>query len=128
MRSCPRDERAPVTARTLHQPFGGAPGFVAHGGGEVSRGQKFVAMSLLTFILLIVIGAAWGHHNPGDPTGDKTASALSNYTATTGNQVPINTQAGINQLATDTGHLAVSINFSWTLMTGFLVLFMQVRL
>ncbi len=92
----------------------------------MSRAQKFIAMSLFTFILLIVIGAAWGHHSPGDPTGNLTAGNLKNYTGVTGNTVPVNTQAGINQLATDVGHLGVSINFSWTLMTGFLVLFMQV--
>ena len=35
-------------------------------------------------------------------------------------------QAGLNQLASQTGHVAVSVNFTWTLLTGFLVLFMQV--
>ena len=35
-------------------------------------------------------------------------------------------QVGINALANTTGHLAVAINFSWLLITGFLVLFMQV--
>src|SRR5207344_1359630 len=39
--------------------------------------------------------------------------------------VPVS-QVGLNQLANETGHLRVSINFTWTLMTGFLVLFMQV--
>jgi Amt family ammonium transporter len=39
--------------------------------------------------------------------------------------VPVS-QTGINQLASDTAHLGVSINFTWTLVTGFLVLFMQV--
>ena len=36
------------------------------------------------------------------------------------------TQVGINELANETGHLGVSINFTWMLITGFLVLFMQV--
>ena len=35
-------------------------------------------------------------------------------------------QAGLNQLSEASAHLGVSINFTWTLMTGFLVLFMQV--
>src|SRR5207344_629212 len=39
--------------------------------------------------------------------------------------VPVS-QVGLNQLANETGHLRVSINFTWLLLTGFLVLFMQV--
>ena len=89
----------------------------------MSKGKKFVALSLMTFIALIVIGAAWGHHSPADTTGP-ASTLLNNYPKTTTN-VPVS-QAGINQLASDTAHLGVSINFTWTLITGFLVLFMQV--
>jgi ammonium transporter, Amt family len=89
----------------------------------VSRSKKFVALSLMTFIVLIVIGAAWGHHSPGDTTGP-AANMLANYPKTTTN-VPVS-QAGLNALASDSGHLGVSINFTWTLICGFLVLFMQV--
>jgi len=89
----------------------------------VSKGKKFVAVSLMTFIVLIVLGAMWGHHSPADTTGPGSA-LLNNYPKTTTN-VPVS-QAGINQLASDNGHLGVSINFTWTLITGFLVLFMQV--
>ncbi len=92
----------------------------------MSKGKKFVALSLMTFIVLIIIGAAWGHHSPADTTG--TASS----TLTTGTRnllgpttVPVS-QAGVNQLATQVGHIGISINFTWTLITGFLVLFMQV--
>ena len=35
-------------------------------------------------------------------------------------------QVGINNLANQAGHLGVSVNFTWTLVCGFLVLFMQV--
>jgi len=89
----------------------------------MSKGKKFVAVSLLTFIVLIVLGAMWGHHSPGDTTGPG-ATLLNNYPKTTTN-VPVS-QDGINQLAADNAHLGVSINFTWTLVTGFLVLFMQV--
>ncbi len=82
------------------------------------RGQKFVAMSLLTFIVIIVLGAVWGHHSPGDPTGATTGG----LDMTKVNPV---SQVGVNQVANQ-GGLGVSINFTWTLMTGFLVLFMQV--
>jgi Amt family ammonium transporter len=89
----------------------------------VSRGKKFAALSLMTFIALIVIGAAWGHHSPGDTTGP-AFNGLGNYPTTTA-KVPVS-QAGLNDLASQSGHLAISINFVWVLITGFLVLFMQV--
>ena len=89
----------------------------------MSRGKKLFAMSLLTFIVIIVLGAIWGHHSPGDTTGP-AGDMLSNYPKPT-SDVPV-TQVGVNQLAAQAGHLGVSINFTWTLITGFLVLFMQV--
>ena len=89
----------------------------------MSRGKKFVAVTLMTFIALIVVGALWGHHAPADPTGP-AFNSLGNYPKTTTN-VPVS-QDGLNALASDTAHLGVSINFTWTLITGFLVLFMQV--
>jgi Amt family ammonium transporter len=79
-------------------------------------------MSLVTLIALIVIGQV-GHH--ADPGGTKTGN-VSDYLAATGsNKVPLS-QQGINTLANETGHLRISINLSWLLLTGFLVLFMQV--
>ena len=88
----------------------------------MSRGKKFVALSLMTFIVLIVLGAAWGHHSPGDTTGP-VSKAVSNYPTT--KSVPVSA-VGVNELASSTGQLGVSINFMWVLLTGFLVLFMQV--
>ena len=44
---------------------------------------------------------------------------------TTSATVPLS-QVGINKLANESGHLRVSVNFSWLLLTGYLVLFMQV--
>jgi Amt family ammonium transporter len=85
-------------------------------------------MSVLTFIALVVVGAVWGHHG-GDAGGLKTGG-VSDYLTAQGaaagtKDVPVS-QTGINQLANEAGHLRVSINFTWTLLTGFLVLFMQV--
>jgi Amt family ammonium transporter len=95
----------------------------------LSRGKTFVALSLLTFIILVVLGARWGHNGPADPTGTKTGGVADYQTATGGDssstEVPLS-QVGVNQLANEAGHLRVSINFGWTLVTGFLVLFMQV--
>src|SRR5437588_6496260 len=85
-------------------------------------------MSVLTFIALVVVGAVWGHHG-GDPAGLKTGG-VSDYRTAQGaaagtKDVPVS-QVGINALASEAGHLRVSINFTWLLMTGYLVLFMQV--
>ncbi|MDQ1480368.1 MAG: ammonium transporter, Amt family [Actinomycetota bacterium] len=89
----------------------------------MSRGKKFVALSLMTFIVLIVLGARWGHHGPADPTGP-AFNGLGNFNKTT-TDVPLS-QKGINDLASQDGHLGVSVNIAWMLMCGFLVLFMQV--
>ena len=102
----------------------------------MTKGKQLIAMSLLTLIVLIVVGATFRHHT-GDTTGN-TGLATSGATAgtgqigdylgtvgQTGTDVPVS-QVGMNQLANETGHLHVAINFTWLLMTGFLVLFMQV--
>ena len=94
----------------------------------MSAAKKMILVSTLTFLALVVAGAMWGHHG-GDPTGT-TTGGLPDYlgaTGSTGNGVPVS-QSGLNALATETGHLRVSINFTWMLITGFLVLFMQVGL
>src|SRR5690242_1598036 len=80
----------------------------------------------MTFIALIIAGAIWGHHG-GDTTGARTGG-LNDYlaaTGSTGKSAPVS-QPGINALAGEVGHLRISINFTWVLITGFLVLFMQV--
>jgi ammonium transporter, Amt family len=92
----------------------------------LSKGKRLVALSLFTFIALVVIGAMFSGKG-GDTTGANTGT-ISDYLAAagrTGTDVPVS-QVGINQLANETGHLRVAINFNWLLMTGFLVLFMQV--
>ena len=88
----------------------------------MSRGKKLFLMSFLTLIALIAVGQF--HHN-ADPTGTKTGS-VSDYLAATGKSKVELSQSGINALANEVGHLRVSINFTWLLLTGFLVLFMQV--
>jgi ammonium transporter, Amt family len=98
----------------------------------VSRGKKLFLLSLTTFIALVVIGAFYKHN--GDPTGTHTgnspgiATGATDYLAQklgTNTKVPV-TQVGLQQVANETGHLGVSINLTWLLLTGFLVLFMQV--
>ena len=95
----------------------------------LSSGRKFIALTLLTFIALIVVGAVYsGKH--GDAAGTSTG-VVSDYVGSTGatanadGTVPLSQEA-INQLANESGHLRISVNFTWLLLTGFLVLFMQV--
>jgi len=93
----------------------------------MSNRQKFIALTLLTFISLIAVGALTHHH--GDAAGLTTGNTADFLGSSTGGQgatsVPVS-QVGINQLANESGHLHVAINFVWLLITGFLVLFMQV--
>src|SRR5690242_10240404 len=84
-------------------------------------------MSFLTLIVLIAVGQ---FHHTADPGGGsvapyKTGNVSDYLTATGQTKVPLS-QAGINKLANEAGHLRISINFTWLLVTGFLVLFMQV--
>ena len=44
-----------------------------------AKGKKFVALSLMTFIAFIVIGAAWGHHVPGIRRVRREVSVHSKY-------------------------------------------------
>jgi ammonium transporter, Amt family len=93
----------------------------------VSRGKKLFSMSLLTLIILIAVGVIT--KNNGDPGG--TGSTLANSTKVATNnplgvtKVPVS-QVGLNQLTGHVAHLGISINLTWLLLTGFLVLFMQV--
>jgi ammonium transporter, Amt family len=94
----------------------------------VSRGKRLFLLSLFTFLVMIAVGSLMGHHT-GDPGGTSTGG-VSDFLGATGadasvKDVPVS-QVGINQLANEAGHLRVSINFTWLLITGYLVLFMQV--
>jgi len=86
-------------------------------------------MTLLTFIALCVVGYAY-NDKAGDPAGTATG-VTADYVGSTGatttsdGSIPLS-QEGINQMANETGHLRISVNFVWLLLTGFLVLFMQV--
>jgi ammonium transporter, Amt family len=97
----------------------------------VSRGKMLFALSLVVLVVLIAAGQ-FGHGGNGDPGGTKTNAystptkdSVNDTLSTATKDVPVS-QTGINQLANETGHLRVSINFTWLLITGFLVLFMQV--
>src|SRR6266480_6745579 len=77
---------------------------------------------------MVAVGSFMGHHH-ADPAGLNTGG-VSDFLGASGadasvKDVPVS-QVGINQLANEAGHLRISINFTWLLMTGYLVLFMQV--
>src|SRR5438874_5068442 len=77
-------------------------------------------MSLFTLIVLIAVGQ-FPHH--ADPGGTNTAANATK--AVTNNPLGV-TKVPLSQVANQLGHLGISINFTWLLLTGFLVLFMQV--
>jgi Amt family ammonium transporter len=79
------------------------------------------ALSLFTLLALIVIGRLT---HPGDAAGLQTGG-LKDFLGQTGTKTVPVSQVGVNQLAQEAGHARVAINFSWLLMTAYLVLFMQ---
>jgi ammonium transporter, Amt family len=90
----------------------------------VSKGKKLFLMVIVAFIALVVVGQ-FSHH--ADPEGVKTG--IGSLPIASSGKVPLS-QAGINKLGSGLNNtdnkLGISINFSWLLITGFLVLFMQV--
>jgi Amt family ammonium transporter len=96
----------------------------------VSRGKKFFLLTTLTLVALIAVGQMNHHGDPGGPAGQGNGTVLHATASATNNplgitKVPLSA-AGMQTLASNTAHLAISINFTWLLITGFLVLFMQV--
>jgi len=92
----------------------------------LSKGKTLIVLTVLTFIALAAVGAHYSGH-AGDAAGTATGTA-SDFIAASGTKtesVPVS-QVGINALANEAGHARVAINFTWLLITGFLVLFMQV--
>src|SRR5664279_4102370 len=68
--------------------------------------------------LLLVSFATSGRAGDPDPAGTKTGATIDIPAAKPGQPTPLEITDAI-------GHNRVSINFMWTLITGFLVMFMQ---
>ena len=66
---------------------------------------------------VVLPAAAWADRGP-DPTGANTGAALDVPAANTG-------APSLGEVAAAVGHNKVAINIMWTLITGFLVMFMQ---
>lgn len=88
---------------------------------RMGNAKMLAALSLFTLLALIVIGRLT---HPGDAAGLRTGGTADFLAATGTKSVPIS-QVGVNRLANEAGRARVAINFTWLLMTGYLVLFMQ---
>ena len=84
---------------------------------SVSRAQRIVILVLLGTLVLICIPASTYANDP-DPAGTKTGTIADVPAAKPGKPT-------FQELGDAVGHNRVSINFVWTLVTGFLVMFMQ---
>ena len=91
----------------------------------MSRGKKFFLLTTLTLIALIAVGQMNHHADPGGNGTVLHATKVATNNPLGITKVPLSA-TGMKTLANHVGHLAISINFTWLLITGFLVLFMQV--
>jgi ammonium transporter, Amt family len=73
---------------------------------------------VLLFLLFLVFSISDNLHAQPDPGGSKTGTIVDVPAATPGSPT-------ITEIGDAVGHNHVSINFMWTLITGFLVMFMQ---
>lgn len=81
--------------------------------------RKNISMWFLLALLAIgVVLPAVAMASGPDPSGAATGSALDVTAAAAGSPT-------LAEVATQAGHNKISINFVWTLLTGFLVMFMQ---
>src|SRR6266508_645072 len=79
------------------------------------RGARcLVVVSFVCLLLLVLPIVALA----GDPTGAATGAAKDVVAASSG-------QPTLQELAAELGHTKISVNFVWTLVAGFLVMFMQ---
>jgi ammonium transporter, Amt family len=74
--------------------------------------------ALLALLCLILLAPTLLHAGDPDPSGTKTGAAIDVPAAKPGAPT-------IEEIGAAVGHNRVSINFMWTLITGFLVMFMQ---
>ncbi len=98
--------------------------------------QKLLALSTITLVVLVAVS----QFSKGDASGTQTGGAVNAVTfsgnggsafseqcqaATTEAEAQACAQAEVGALATQVGHDKIAINFTWTLILGAFVLFMQ---
>ena len=81
------------------------------------RSKKFLFLFALTLVTALSASRLYAGDQP-DPSGTKTGTIADVPAAKPG-------QPTITEIGEAVGHNRVSINFVWTLVTGFLVMFMQ---
>ena len=93
----------------------------------MSNTKKFIALAVAAFIALVLVSQFSTSKGDagGSTTGTAANTALSANNKITDAKVPVS-QVGLQQLADQAGEHTVAINMTWLLITGFLVLFMQV--
>jgi len=80
-------------------------------------GASYV-FSVIVILMMLVTAMPSISYGQGDPTGAKTGTINDVPAATAG-------QPTIQELGNAVGHNSISINLVWTLLAGFLVMFMQ---
>src|SRR5437016_14306849 len=82
--------------------------------------RRTLMKTLAAILLMLLIGCtlAFSQGRSNDPGGATTGNATDVPAATAG-------QPTLAELAATAGHNRVAINMMWTLITGFLVMFMQ---
>ena len=88
----------------------------------MSRGKKLSRTSLFTLIVLIAVGQ-FPHHAGTERVEDPSPATWRRRLPTTRRG---SRRSHSHRWPIQVGHLGISINFVWLLITGFLVLFMQV--
>ena len=78
----------------------------------------WLSLVLIAFIAVGALTTVWADDPVPDPNGGATGAAGNVTAAKAG-------EPTLQELAAEVGHAKVSINFVWTLITGFCVMFMQ---
>ena len=79
---------------------------------------KWLGLLLIAFVAIGALSSVWADEPVPDPNGGNTGNAGNVTAAKPG-------EPTMSELAAEVGHSKVAINMVWTLLTGFIVMFMQ---
>src|SRR5580704_16478690 len=80
---------------------------------------KYLSVILMVIFFIIIIYPSSSFAQTADPSGTHTGTIKDVPAAKAGSPT-------LNEVADTVGHNKIAINIMWTLLTGFLVMFMQV--